>query len=489
MKKYVALLLAFVMVLSLVACASGDTKEQKNDYVMSQLVDEQTVIEGVMTDIDGDDPILQKTTAQWLDTCVLYEVNVRQYTQEGTFKAFEEHLDRLKDMGINTLWFMPIHPISKTERKGTLGSYYAVDDYTAVNPEFGTMEDFQHLVDKAHKMGFKVVLDWVANHTGWDHKWITEHPEWYDRDENGEITYSYDWSDIAELNYDNYEMRYEMIKAMQYWVEEVGIDGFRCDHAVGVPAPFWNAAVYKLKSINSEIMMLAEVSAAESLTCYAFDSCYNDDFYGDAVSVKGGVAPSLIRESMVLSDRYVEGSFPMNYLDNHDKNSYDGTIYDRFFDSYETLLAVSFLTPGYPLIYTANEQGYDHEIAFFEKDTITWDENPKYEEYIAELSALKKDHKSLASSNTAIKFLDVSNDLAFAFSRSSGEDEVVFFGSLNYEKIEDITAQLGFESATCVMHYDGEKFDFEDKEIVAKDLEKKDFNPYEFYIFTVENQE
>ena len=194
MKKFLALLLAITMVFSLVACASTPKKTEvkKNEYVMSEDLVEGSVIDGVMTDIQLNDPILQKTTASWQDTCVLYEVNVRQFTEEGTFKAFEKHLDRLKDMGINTLWFMPIHPISETERKGTLGSYYAVDDYTAVNPEFGTMEDFQHLVDKAHKMGFKVIIDWVANHTGWDHDWITAHPEWYDRDENGEIIYSYD---------------------------------------------------------------------------------------------------------------------------------------------------------------------------------------------------------------------------------------------------------------------------------------------------------
>ncbi len=489
MKKILAFVLAIVMIFSLVACAgAGNGEVKKNDYVMSDDVPEGSVIEGVMTDIHGSDQILQKTTPSWLDTCVLYEVNVRQYTEEGTFKAFEKHLDRLKDMGINTLWFMPIHPISKTERKGTLGSYYAVDDYKAINPEFGTMEDFQHLVDKAHKMGFKVIIDWVANHTGWDHEWITAHPEWYDRDENGEITYSYDWSDIAELNYDNYEMRAQMIDAMQFWIEEVGIDGFRCDHAIGVPASFWNAAVYKLKSINSEIMMLAEVSGNHNLTQYAFDSCYNDPLYGQALMIKGGVATSTIAQGMELNSQYVEGSFPMNYLDNHDKNSYEDSIVGRFSDSYEALFALTFLSPGYPLVYTSNEQGYDHEIEFFEKDAVKWDENPKYAEFITELSALKTGNKALASSNADVEFLEVSNTHAFAFSRTSGEDKVVYVANLYFEKLEDITAELGFESATCVMHYDGETFDFEDKEMSAAEIEGKTYNPYEFYIFTVKNQ-
>lgn len=489
MKKFLALFLTLIMVFSLVACG-GTTKEvMKNDYVMSDDPKEGSVIDGVMTDIHPSDPILEKTTAQWQDTCVLYEVNVRQFTEEGTFKAFEEHLDRLKDMGINTLWFMPIHPISETERKGTLGSYYAVDDYTAVNPEFGTIEDFQHLVDKAHKMGFKVIIDWVANHTGWDHDWITAHPDWYDRDENGEITFSYDWSDIAELNYDNFEMRAEMIKAMQFWIEEVGIDGFRCDHAVGVPASFWNAAVYKLKSINSDIMMLAEVSAAQSLTQYAFDSCYNDQLYGHSLMIKGGVATSTIQQGMELNSHYVEGSFPMNYLDNHDKNSYEDSIVGRFMDSYEPLLALTFLAPGYPLIYTSNEQGYDHEIEFFEKDAVKWDENPKYAEFIKELSALKTGNKALASTNTDLEFLEVSNTHAFAFSRTSGDDKVIYVANLYLESLDDITVTLPFENAKCVMSYDGETFDFEDKDMSAKDFENKTFNPYEFYIFTVNTAE
>ena len=248
MKKYLAIVLAVIMICGMAACGSKENSADataptqvqaetlKNDYVMSADALPETVVDGVMTEIVGNDPILKKTTASWVDTCILYEVNVRQFTEEGTFKAFEGHLERLKNMGVNTLWFMPIHPISETERKGTLGSYYAVDDYMAVNPEFGTLEDFQHLVDTAHEMGFKVILDWVANHTGWDNKWIEEHPDWYVHDENGEVTYPYDWYDIAELNFDNYEMRAEMIKCMQYWIEEVGIDGFRCDHVMGVPA-------------------------------------------------------------------------------------------------------------------------------------------------------------------------------------------------------------------------------------------------------------
>ncbi|MDO4747559.1 MAG: alpha-amylase family glycosyl hydrolase [Eubacteriales bacterium] len=494
MKKCLAFLLAIVMVLSFCACSADDTADvtkettavKTNEYVLSKDVKEGSVIDGVMTDIAGSDPILEKTTASWLDTCVLYEVNVRQYTEEGTFKAFEDHLQRLKDMGINTLWFMPIHPISETERKGTLGSYYAVDDYMEVNPEFGTKEDFQNLVYKAHDMGFKVIIDWVANHTGWDNAWVKEHDDWFMHGESGKITSPYDWTDTAELNFDNYEMRAEMIKCMQYWVEEVGIDGFRCDHAIGVPASFWNAAVYKLKSINSEIMMLAEVSAAQSLTQYAFDTCYNDALYGQAMMVKGGVATSTIQQGMIQNANYVDGSFPMNYLDNHDKNSYDGSIVDRFGDTYEPMLALTYLAPGFPLIYTSNEQGYDHEIAFFEKDAVVWEDDMKYAQLITELSKLKVENKALASTNTDLTINEVSNTHIFAFTRQSGDNKVVYVGNLFFEEIKDAGVTLDIENAKCVMHYDGETLSTEETDVTKADFENKSYKPYEFYILVVE---
>jgi len=487
MKRIISLLLVIMMVFSLCACSDSETKptKQSSDYVISKEVEKGSVIDGVMTDISGDDPILKKTTASWLDTCVLYEVNIRQYTQQGTFKAFEDHLQRLKDMGINTLWFMPIHPISKTERKGTLGSYYAVDDYMAVNPEFGTIDDFKHLVDKAHDMGFKIILDWVANHTGWDNKWVKEHDDWYVHEKSGEIASPYDWTDTAELDFDNYQMRAQMIKCMQYWVEDIGIDGFRCDHAIGVPAPFWNAAVYKLKTINKDIMMLAETSAALSLTGYAFDCCYNDALYGQSVSVKGGIAPSTIQEGLYINGNYVEGSFPMNYLDNHDKNSYDGSIVDRFMDSYEPLLALNFIAPGLPLVYTSNEIGYDHELEFFEKDAVKWDNNFKYAPLISALSKLKAENKALASTNTDIEFIEPSNLNAFAFTRTSGDNKVIYIANLYYEGLSDVSVELDFENATCVIHHDGEKLDTTEKEVKPQDFKNKNFNPYEFYILTV----
>lgn len=489
MKKFLAILLIAGIIFSLVSCSSsGKDEVKKAEYTLSTDVKEGSVIDGVMTDIDGDDPVLEKSNASWLDTCVLYEVNIRQYTEEGTFAAFEEHLDRLKEMGINTLWLMPIHPISKTDRKGTLGSYYSVDDYMEVNPEFGTMEEFQHLVDKAHDMGFKVMLDWVANHTGWDNAWIKEHDDWYTHDDSGEIISPNGWTDTADLNYDNYEMRAEMIKCMQFWVEEVGIDGFRCDHAIGVPAKFWNAAVYKLKSVNSDIVMLAEAAPAHGLTEYAFDLCYNDKLYSMARSIRGGVDTDGLQDAMTVSPNYYDpGSYPMNYLDNHDKNSYEGSIIYRFEDTYQPLLALSYLSPGVPLVYTSDEEGYDHEIEFFEKDAVKWDDNPKYAELITKLSKLKTENPALVTSNTDLTFIEPENSNVFAFKRSDGENTVVYIGNLYKEAAKDVTVNLGIEKATCVLHHDGTTLDTEEKEMTNSDFENKDYNPYEFYVLVVKS--
>lgn len=488
MKRFLALLLAVCIIGALAACSSGKKDEKKeepktNGYTISDSVKDGSVIDGVMTDIKNDDPILKRTTPEWVETCVLYEVNIRQYTEEGTFAAFEKHLDRLKEMGINTLWLMPIHPISKTNRKGTLGSYYSVTDYKDVNPEFGTMEDFQHLMTAAHDKGFKVILDWVANHTGWDNAWITEHKDWYKTNDKGEIISPYDWTDTAQLNYDNFEMRAEMIKCMQFWVEEMGVDGFRCDHASGVPTPFWNAAVYKLKSINSEILMLAEASGSDVMTHYAFDSCYNDALFGQAKAVKGGVAVSTIQQSMQPSDRYVEGSFPMNYLDNHDKNSYEDTIVGNYGKTYEPLLALTFLTPGMPMIYTSNEEGYDHMIEFFEKDTVKWDDDPKYAPLMAALSKIKTENAALNATNRDFNVLTKDEDYLFAFSRTN-----VFYVANLYDKtLSDATVDLGAETTLkCVLHYDGATLDTKETTMSGSDFVKKSYQPYEFYILTVD---
>jgi glycosidase len=215
---------------------------------------------------------------EWSKNATIYEVNVRQYTKEGTFKAFAEHLTRLRQMGVDILWFMPIHPISEKNRKGTLGSYYAVQDYKAVNPEFGTLEDFKSVVDQAHDMGFKVLIDWVANHTGWDNQWIKDHPEWYKKDSTGNMIAPFDWTDVAQLDYGNQEMREAMIDALSYWVSEADIDGYRCDVAGMVPVDFWANAREQLNEIKP-VFMLAEDESEIALLEEAFNMNYGWEFH------------------------------------------------------------------------------------------------------------------------------------------------------------------------------------------------------------------
>ena len=173
--------------------------------------------------------------AEWTYNATIYEVNIRQFTPEGTFAAFEEHLPRLKELGVKILWLMPIHPIGEVERKGTLGSYYSVKDYKGVNPEFGTFEDFKRLVDKIHALDMKIILDWVANHTSHDNHLVYQHPEWYSKDSLGNLISPFDWSDVVQLDYSNDDMREYMIGALKFWVEEANIDGYRCDVAAMVP--------------------------------------------------------------------------------------------------------------------------------------------------------------------------------------------------------------------------------------------------------------
>jgi len=250
---------------------------------------------------------------EWAKDAVIYEVNVRQYTREGTFDAFAEHLQTLKDMGITTLWFMPIHPISETKRSGVLGSYYSVTDYRAVNPEFGTAEDFKKLVEKAHGMGFTVMMDWVANHTGWDCAWIREHPDWYTKGPDGQITdpIGMGWPDVADLNYDNKELWTEMIDCMAFWVREFDIDGFRCDYANGVPKEFWEQARTELEKIKP-LLMLAEDNREKDLLEEAFDLNYNWELYDTVVRIAEDKAAVRNMKPYLYNEGYPEGTFRLS---------------------------------------------------------------------------------------------------------------------------------------------------------------------------------
>src|SRR5690606_29476137 len=312
------------------------------------------------------------------ETAVIYEVNIRQYSPEGTFEAFTSDIPRLKDLGVRILWLMPIHPISEVERKGTLGSYYAIQDYRKINPEFGDLDDFRELVATAHANGMYVILDWVANHTGWDHVWITEHPDFYTQNEAGKIvdpidpstSESWGWTDVADLNYDNEQMREKMIGEMLYWVTEENVDGFRCDVAHQVPVDFWEAAVERLKEERS-VIMLAEAEQPELLV-NAFDMQYGWEGHHLMNGIARGekTVQDFIKYLYKTENLLEDDDIIMNFTSNHDENTWSGTVHERLGDAAEVMTVLPYMIQGVPLIYNGQEYNLDKRLRFFEKDTI-----------------------------------------------------------------------------------------------------------------------
>ena len=382
---------------------------------------------------------------EWTKNSVLYEVNIRQYTPEGTFKAFESHLPRLKELGVDILWFMPIHPISEKNRKGSLGSYYAVKDYKGINPEFGSMEDFKSLVNKAHEQGFKVIIDWVANHTGWDNQWITDHPEWYTQDSLGNvIPPNPDWSDIADLNFDSQPMRHAMIEAMDYWVKEINIDGFRCDVAWGVPQDFWEAATASLDSIKP-VYMLAEDEDHPALLEKAFESNYAWKLHHILNEVAQGkkTAADIQKYYTDSVNKYAPGAFPMQFITNHDENSWQGTEYERMGEAVKTFAALTFTIEGIPLLYSGQEAGLNKRLLFFEKDTINWS-NLDMQKYYKSLISLKKNNVALWNGTAGAPMVFVESSApqqVLAFTRGKDKNQVLAVFNLSAQPVE-ATIQL-----------------------------------------------
>ncbi len=369
----------------------------------------------------------------WSQDSVIYEVNVRQFTKEGTFAAFEAHLPRLKELGAEILWLMPIHPISQERRVGTLGSYYSVADYKAVNPEFGTMDDFKRLVDKAHDMGFKVMLDWVANHTGWDHPWI-QNKSWYVTDAGGNIVAPEGWSDAAELNYDNPDMRAAMIDAMVYWVREADIDGYRADFASGVPQDFWETARRELDQIKP-VYMLAEDDTQIGLLRQAFNSNYNMGlFYNIMKQIPGGgVSAANVKAFLdAQAQKYPKGAYPMNYITNHDTNSWEGTASEMFGEAESLMAALSFTVPGIPLIYSGQEAGLNKRLQFFEKDEIDWSGLSK-QDFYKRLIQTKRENPALWNGNAGgpVKYLAADDGQVLAFEREKDGNKVIVILNLS----------------------------------------------------------
>jgi glycosidase len=317
----------------------------------------------------------------WSKNANIYEVNVRQYTPEGTFSAFAKELPRLKEMGVDILWFMPIHPIGLKNRKGTLGSYYSVQDYVAVNPEYGSFEDFKKVVDEAHALGMYVILDWVANHTSWDHAWMESHPDYYEKNEKGEIVSPFDWTDVAALNFNNENLRVEMINALKFWITEANVDGYRCDVASEVPTDFWERARMELDQVKP-VFMLAE-SEDPALLNSAFDMNYGWEFHHimNKVAKKEKTPKDVLEYLDREKAKTPQRGYMMYFIDNHDENSWNGTIAERLGDADEAMAVLTFTLGGMPMIYSGQEAANAKRLLFFEKDPINWSGYPKKDFY------------------------------------------------------------------------------------------------------------
>ncbi|NPD45984.1 MULTISPECIES: alpha-amylase family glycosyl hydrolase [unclassified Lentimicrobium] len=374
----------------------------------------------------------------WSKNANIYEVNIRQYTEEGTFNAFAKELPRLKKMGVDILWIMPIHPIGEKNRKGSLGSYYSIKDYKAVNPEFGDFQDFKNLVDKAHQQGMHVIIDWVANHTAWDHHWMKSNPEYYELNEQGEMFAPYDWSDVVSLEYNNKEMRAEMIDALKYWVREADIDGYRCDVASEVPTDFWNEVRTELDKIKP-VFMLAESEESDLLE-YAFDMNYGWEFHHLMNSIAKGEKGK--KELLEYIDKEKENTpqraYKMYFITNHDENSWNGTIEERLGSAQDALAVLTFTLGDMPLIYSGQESSNAKRLDFFEKDLIDWGSYPKSRLY-KNLISIKHDNPALWNGEFGgeFKHIDTKNKNVFCFTREKDGREVLVIINLSTRTFEN----------------------------------------------------
>jgi glycosidase len=392
----------------------------------------------------------------WARSATIYEVNVRQFSAAAygqKLKAVKAQLPRLKALGVKILWLMPVYSISVEGRKGTLGSPYAVKDYTEVNPEFGTLADLQALVTEAHRQGFHVILDWVANHTGLDAVW-TSNPSWYQTVVNGVIQPNSDWTDVADLNFDNADMRAAMISAMKYWVNTVDIDGYRCDFSGGVPVDFWEEATAQLQTIKP-LFMLSENDSDYAQLRSAFVANYGWSLLGDmnAFARSGGDAFEFVGAIKHIANDYPSGTFPMTFITNHDENSWNGTEYERLGAYVKRFSALYFTLPGMPLIYNGQEIGLKRRLQFFENDPIIWGSSSMTDFY-RKLVSLKTKNVALwnGTSGGAVKQYLGSNDNLLTYTRVKGSSKVVVVINLT-AKAQTAVVKLGSVSAGTFYKY------------------------------------
>ena len=431
-KKYIARIFMLNLVLvSIIGCENKAPKSGSEAGTLSASAD--TLQNNTM---------MSNNPEEWIKNAVIYEVNVRQFTPEGTFDAFQKHLPRLKELGVDILWFMPIHPIGVKNRKmneNSLGSYYAVKDYTGVNPDFGTLSDFKALVQTCHEMGFKVVLDWVANHSAPDNHWVTEHPEFYTRDEKGNFPIppmGTDWWDVADLNYDEPGLRKAMTEAMKFWVDECDIDGFRCDVAGEVPLDFWVDARPVLEE-NKKLFMLAEWEDVEFYKAFDFTYGWHLNHLMTEITHGNQNVDSLVKMSCKPVSNWLGSelefkpygvfSCQMNFTTNHDENSWKKSVIERLGDANRMWAVLAFTAPGLPLIYSGQEVGNEKTLEFFEKDEINWADRSDFTAFYQWLTKLKHENTALwiGPEGGSFEAFNMENPNIYAFYRKGSNDELL----------------------------------------------------------------
>jgi glycosidase len=415
----------------------------------------------------------------WSKNAAIYQINTRQFTPEGTFRAAEQHLPRLKALGVDILWLMPIHEIGQVNRKGSLGSPYAAKDYYSINSEFGTLADLKHFVDAAHQQNQYVILDWVANHTAWDSNLVTEYPEWYARDWKGDLrpTPWCDWDDIIDLDYQHPALRQYMIEAMKYWISEVDIDGYRCDVAGFVPIDFWSTVRKELDTLKP-VFMLAECEARDH-HLESFDMTYAWSWY-DAVHdiTMGRATVNRLFGYYAWNEKgFLDDSLRMLFVSNHDKNAWDGTQFEQFGDGLETAIVLSVVSEGMPLIYNGQESGNTKRLKFFDKDSIEWKDHAIGDLY-QKLLRLKKQNTALWNGNWGAKMTYIPNTSptkVFSFVRHNDKDKV--FATLNFSgERQSITFNESLQHGIYTEFFSNEQVEF----LNSKTLQ---LEPWECQIF------
>ena len=425
--------------------------------------------------------------AEWSYDAVLYEMNVRQFTPSGTLREAAGRLGALRRIGVDAVWLMPVHPIGGKGRKGSLGSYYSVRDYTAVNPEFGTMADFDAFVAEAHSLGMKVLLDWVANHTARDARWIDEKPaEWYVRDADGEPQVPWDWTDAAKLNYDCRDVWQGQVDAMRFWLEEHAVDGFRCDMAMLVPIEFWQYAVAQLRRVKPDLFMLAEAEE-QNLFDMAFDASYTWQLHhlmNDVAQCKYRVWP--LRDYLYADAmRYPATAMRLMFTSNHDENSWNGSEFRRMGDAVRVMAALTFVLPqGMPLIYTGQEIGLDRSLSFFDRDPIeNWEPN-EYTDFYTRLCRIKHTNAALRAGERGGAMVEIENnarDCMLSFVRESDGNRVVALFNLSpYTILADF--DTGIYSGLYEDAMSGERYELPEHI-------RREMTPWSFRILTRNEQQ